>query len=114
MTKGMIAYCGLVCTDCPAYLATQAGDQEKAQATAELWSKQYDATIVVDDVWCDGCIVGGKKCSHCSECEIRACGQDRAVENCAHCEEYPCDRLVGFFKMVPEAQTTLERIRTAL
>ena len=27
--------------------------------TAELWSKQFQITVAVDDVWCDGCLVGG-------------------------------------------------------
>jgi len=25
----IIAYCGLVCSDCPAYIATQAGDRAR-------------------------------------------------------------------------------------
>ncbi len=111
MTQQTIAYCGLVCIDCPAYLATQAGDHQKALETAELWSRHYNLSIKVDDVWCDGCLVGGRKWSHCAECEIRTCAQKRGVKNCAHCDDYLCDVLSNFFKAVPEAQKTLDRIR---
>ena len=113
MADEMIAFCGLTCTGCDAYLATKANDAQKAQQTADLWSKQYGATVTVDDVWCDGCLVEGRKCAHCGECEIRACAQEKTVENCAHCSDYPCQTLSGFFKMVPMAKEKLESIRQA-
>ena len=43
----MIAYCGLVCTDCEAYIATQANDLaalEKMAARAREESGMPDAT----------------------------------------------------------------------
>ena len=37
------------------------------------------------------------------------------LANCAHCGEYPCEMLKGFFKMVPdEAKANLDRIYTSL
>jgi len=114
MPDEMIAYCGLTCTQCPAYLATQAGDEAKAEETATLWSKQFGAQVTVDDVWCDGCLVEGKKSAHCGECEIRACGQERGVENCAHCADYGCEKLTPLLEAVPAARTTLDGIRAAL
>ena len=45
----MIACCGLVCTQCPAYLATQANDLQKAQQTAAMWSKMYNSAVQVLD-----------------------------------------------------------------
>ena len=111
MSDPMIAYCGLVCTECPAFLATQAGDEKKAQATADLWSRQFHHTLALDDVWCDGCLVGGKKCAHCAVCSIRACAQNRGVKNCGHCDEYCCEELGKFLQVAPNARKTLERIR---
>jgi hypothetical protein len=42
MDDRIIAYCGLVCTDCPAYIATQADDRVAlervaAQRTEQVW-----------------------------------------------------------------------------
>lgn len=114
MPETMIAYCGLTCTECPGYLATLAHDEARVAAIAEEWSKQYGTKVTAENVWCDGCLVGGKKCAHCSECEIRACGRERGVANCGHCDDYVCDKLTGFFEMVPEAKATLDKVRAGL
>lgn len=110
----MIACCGLICTGCPAYIATKANDAKKAQETAEMWTKTYNADVKIDDVWCDGCLVEGKKCKHCGECEIRACVMDKKLPNCAHCDDFGCGIISGFFQMVPDAKKTLEGIRNNL
>jgi hypothetical protein len=109
----IIAYCGLVCSDCPAYVATQANDHAALERVAAEWREEYNApNITVESVLCDGCLTDdGYKCSHCAECEIRACGQARGVANCAHCADYGCDKLQGFFSFVPDARTRLDAIR---
>ena len=111
----MIAYCGLVCTDCPAYIATQADDQAALEKVAAHWRKEYNAPdITVASVICDGCLDGGRKCGHCADCEIRACGIEQGVANCAHCADYACARLEGFFGFVPDARVVLDEIRRSL
>jgi hypothetical protein len=111
----MIAYCGLVCTDCPAYVATQANDRAALEQVAARWREEYNAPdITVESVICDGCLNGGHKCSHCADCEIRACGVERGVTNCAHCPEYACERLEGFFGFAPDARAVLDEIRRSL
>jgi hypothetical protein len=111
MTEKMIAYCGLVCTECPGFLAARANDVALAQKTAAEWSAMFGHEVKVEDVWCDGCLVGGKKCAHCGECQIRACGKARGVESCARCADYPCPQLERFFAMAPMARATLEALR---
>ncbi len=110
----MISRCGLTCTECPAYVATQANDIPAAQKVAEAWSKAYNASITVDDVWCDGCMVEGRKCSHCAECGIRACAMGKDHANCGHCPDYACDQLKAFMGMVPHVKPMLEGIRATL
>ena len=112
----MIAYCGLVCTDCPAYTATQENDQAALERVAAQWREEYNAPdITVESVICDGCLTkGGRKCSHCSECEVRACGVARGVVNCAHCSDYACEKLESFFGFVPDAQAVLDEVRHSL
>jgi hypothetical protein len=112
----MIAYCGLVCTDCPAYIATQTNDRAALNQVAAAWREEYNAPdISVDTIMCDGCLGrNGRHCSHCFECEIRACGVARGVANCAHCPEYACEKLEGFFGLVPGARAALDGIRVGL
>jgi hypothetical protein len=111
----IIAYCGLVCSDCEAYVATQAGDRAALEQVAAKWREEYGAPgITVESVICDGCLTGERKCSHCAECDIRACGVERGVVNCGHCAEYACEKLERFFAMVPPARAVLDGVRAAL
>jgi len=112
----IIAYCGLVCSDCPAYIATQADDRAALEEVAARWREEYDApNMTVEYVICDGCLTeNGRKCGHCAECEIRACGVARGVVNCAHCADYACAKLEGFFGSVPDARAVLDGVRRSL
>lgn len=112
----IIAYCGLVCTDCPAYVATQAGDLVALERVAAQWREEFSAPdITIESVRCDGCLTDrGYKCGHCYECRIRACGMERAVLNCGHCDDYACDELQEFFGFVSEARTLLDSVRAGL
>jgi len=104
----MISHCGLICTECDAYQATRTMDQQKATAVAAQWSQQFGVEVKVEHVWCDGCLVGGKKCAHCGECELRACSMGKGLKNCGRCDEYPCAKLEGFFQMAPQARAVLD------
>lgn len=112
----MIAYCGLVCTECPAYIATQADDRAALERVAAQWREEFNAAgLTAESVICDGCLgTTGRKFGHCSECEIRACAMGRSVINCAHCDDYGCEIITGFFGFVPEARSRLDDIRTQL
>ncbi len=111
----MVAYCGLVCTACPCYVATQANDmaalEQVAVKTREMLQKPE---LTAQDMMCDGCLSVGRKIGYCAQCEIRACASAKGVANCAHCADYACDKLTGFFDMAAEAKTTLDEIRRAL
>lgn len=110
----MIATCGLACAECPALIATRSKDDAALEALAKTWSEEYAATLSAKDSACDGChSLTGPWISHCVECEIRACGTEKGVENCATCTDYACDKLVKFFEFVPEARTTLDGLRGA-
>jgi len=111
--KTLIAYCGINCAECPAYIATQKNDDEARKKVAEEWQKMFNPNIKTEDINCDSCTSQtSRHFSYCSECKIRKCGMEKKVENCAYCQEYACDKLNEFFKMVPNAQTTLDKIRT--
>ena len=109
----VIAYCGLVCSDCPAYVATKADDPNAIERVAAQWREEYNApTMTAESVWCDGCPgKEGRKCAHCAECDIRACAVSKGYATCADCAEYPCERLGAFFGYVPQARTTLDALR---
>ena len=108
----MIAFCGLVCTECPAFLATQKDDDAKRKKVAETWSKQFNVDIKPEQVNCDGCPSEGKRVFfYCSICEIRKCGQEKRVENCAHCNEYACDKLERLYLSLRGGQSPRSNLR---
>ena len=111
----MIAYCGLVCTECPALIATKNNDDAKRKATAELWSKQYGQPMKPEDINCDGCLAKTSRIiGYGNVCEIRKCGQEKGVKNCAYCNDYGCQKLEKFLEMAPMARVSLEEIRKGL
>jgi hypothetical protein len=115
MVKKMVAYCGLVCTDCGAYIATQQNDDKLRQKVADDWTKKYNHPFKAADINCVGCLpVTGKHVGHCGMCEIRKCGQEKDVVNCAWCAQYPCEKLSELFKMVPENKKRLDTIRQGI
>ena len=108
----IVAYCGLACTECPAYEATKKDDNEARAKVAQQWSKQFQHNFKAEDINCTGCLsVGDVQFGYCSMCDIRKCGADRKVSNCAYCIEYPCDRLGDFLAKVLDAKAKLDAIR---
>ena len=109
----IVAYCGLVCSGCEAFIATQADDLAAKEALAAKWREEYHSPdIDTNSVTCDGCVTTtGRLGGYCPLCPIRACGVGRGVVNCAYCTDYGCEKLEGFVKNVPTARATLEEIR---
>lgn len=111
----MIAYCGLVCTDCSAYTATQKQDIEGLKEIAAKWSKELGLALTWEDCLCDGCLATtGRQINYCRECQVRACASARGLENCAYCPDYACAKLEGVFSFAPEARTKLDELRRAV
>ena len=107
----MIAYCGLICSECGAFIATQKNDDEARRQVAEMWSKEFNAEIKPEDINCYGCLAeGGDLFGHCKVCEIRKCAKDKHMVNCGFCEDYPCETLDFILNNVPDAKKTLDEI----
>ena len=108
----MIACCGLVCSDCPAFLATKYDDDAARATTAAVWAEKYGLDVKPEDVNCDGCRnEGGRRMAYCRTCGIRACCSGKGLDNCTLCEEGPCDQLTKFNEFSPEAGAAFEELK---
>ena len=116
----LLACCGMKCDGCQIYLATRETDKEKQAKMrvqiAEFISEEYGISIKPKDVTdCDGCKTStGRLYSGCRKCEIRKCAQEKECLTCAHCIEYPCDKLQKFFVADPTAKSHLGDIRSSM
>jgi hypothetical protein len=112
----MIAYCGLVCTGCPAYIATQEDSDTLRKQVVDKWSSDQHP-MKVEDINCDGCLTVGKRLiKFCNECEVRACGIEKKVQTCAHCDDYICSKLEKLWSIISstDAKERLDNIRKTL
>lgn len=115
--KDMISYCGIDCSACPTYRATQADDDAKRAKVADFWSKMFKTQVNAADINCDGCRQNeGKLFGHCRSCAVRLCSREKGLDSCGHCSDYSCEKLNGLLSILPmeEPRKNLEAIREGL
>ena len=94
--KRMIAYCGLDCEKCDAYLATIHDDQALREKTAKLWTELNQVPIRPENINCQGCRMDGVKTVYCDQlCGIRQCALKRGVTTCGDCPDMEKCQTVG-------------------
>lgn len=109
----IIAFCGIVCNECPAFIAKQTDNDELRKKTAEEWTSD-EFPLEPKDINCGGCTTEGEVPSFCIICEVRTCGLEKGIQNCAYCADYPCENLEMPWDMSPKAKEVLDEIRRAL
>jgi hypothetical protein len=111
----LIAYCGLNCEKCDAYIATINNDQVLREKTAKLWSEMNHVEITPSMIECTGCRTDGVKTVYCSSmCEIRLCAHKKNVETCADCSGMnSCEMLGMILNTNADARTNLAAMGSA-
>ena len=108
--RDMIAFCGLDCERCDAYLATLNDDQALREKTAKLWAELNNAPILPEHINCEGCRVDGIKTVYCDDlCAIRQCALKKEVTTCGDCADLEKCSTVGMF--ISNDPTALENLR---
>lgn len=105
-----IAYCGLNCETCDAYIATKKDDQALREKTAKLWAELNQAPILPEHINCEGCRGNGRKTVYCeSLCGIRQCALQKGVKTCGDCGELEkCSTVGSLLSNNPEALKNLK------
>lgn len=100
--KNLVSACGLYCGACGIYIATQENDSEKMLQYAMVLNQSYDDTL------CDGC-GAVRKSLHCSKmCTFIDCKQQKGVNSCTDCDEFPCQALYEFKSKMPHRAEIIE------
>lgn len=107
--KKLIAYCGLDCEKCDAYIATQNDDQALRKKTAELWTQLNGIEITPAMINCDGCRTEGRKTPFCENlCQIKKCAKTKKMETCGSCSQLEtCPTVEMIIKNNPTAHQNL-------
>ena len=108
--KNNIAYCGLDCSKCEAYIATVNDDNGLREKVAKLWSELNGVQITPQMINCTGCREDGVKTVYCeSLCAIRQCAIKKALCTCGDCAEAEkCKKLAQITKNDPDAYHNLK------
>ena len=101
--RDMIAYCGLDCEKCDAYLATLHDDQA-------LRAELNHAPILPEHINCKGCRADGVKTVFCeSLCRIRQCALKKGVTTCGDCLDLETCQSIG--EILSNNPDALENLR---
>jgi hypothetical protein len=104
----LIAYCGINCAECGAYLALKNDDQALREKTAVEWTSAHNFNFTPEMINCTSCKGTGVQVGHCSQCEIRKCAMEKGVVNCGACSEFKtCKTINDFLAQVPSLMDNL-------
>jgi hypothetical protein len=115
MAKDVIAYCGLNCSECTAYQATQSNDNALRQKIADEWNAKHNWGLKAKDINCDGClpVKNGRLLNYCASCDVRKCAIEKKIKTCAPCADYPCTKLTSMSWFEERCKPTLDKIRAS-
>jgi len=89
----VISACGVICSDCAAYIADSKGAAYQKEA-AEAWSRIYGFQVEPVKMSCGGCLSSDDKVFHTSiKCTARRCCLGKGFASCAECPEKSCELL---------------------
>ncbi|MGE5559627.1 MAG: DUF3795 domain-containing protein [Chloroflexota bacterium] len=111
MSASTMAPCGLICAECPAFIATRTDDTATLLKCGHAWGQSYGREITADEVKCDGCRASGRKWLFCRDCALANCEKSSQFDSCAHCPDYPCAKVDAF---EPDGRLRLEKLHAAL
>jgi hypothetical protein len=86
--------CGVVCSDCGAYVAGQTEDRAVHEQFANAWHTIYKLDVTPEAMSCSGCLsVDGPVFATCKDCWVRQCVLSKGIAHCGLCDQFPCAEL---------------------
>ena len=95
LPERIIAACGNDCSVCPRYTAhPYEKTEEELHHTAGLWMKigYRDHVVTNQEISCTGC-----RPENWCRYRVAGCCEDRGIQTCAECSEFPCQNMAECF-----------------
>ena len=99
----LLSPCSLYCGVCAIHIAHRDNNLKLKERLVSLYqggtpgkgTLPNSDTLTVDDIHCRGCL-SDDQFMHCRQCDIRKCAQERGLEGCHQCDDFPCDYIENF------------------
>lgn len=108
----LMSACGVLCSDCPAYLGDVKGTAYQ-QSIAAAWKRIYGLNEPAENIACGGCPAPDHEMFHtCRSCKARLCCHSKGYSTCAECSVEKCldlEKAQSGWDGVPELSKTLSR-----
>lgn len=91
--KELLAPCGLYCGVCSIYIAHRDNNLKFKQKLFPVY-KAFAKTV--DDIACTGCLSEGIVFPVCIRCPVKKCVNQKGIEGCYQCDEWPCKFINNF------------------
>jgi len=96
--KEILARCGYRCDLCPGYSGNIESAEDR-QWCSDGWFRYIGIRYAPDEIGCHGCLDEEEPAD--PDCPVRPCVKEKGLDNCAYCEEFPCEKLktrMNFFE----------------
>jgi hypothetical protein len=87
----ILTRCGYRCDLCLAYRPNVESSPENQQKLSDGWLRFFGFRIPPAEILCDGCMAENPRLIDQS-CPVRPCVIEKGLDNCASCDEYPCEK----------------------
>jgi hypothetical protein len=91
--KELLSPCGLYCGVCAIYIAHRDNNLKFKQILLPVY-KAFAKTV--DDIACTGCLSEGTVFPVCNKCYVKDCTNEKGIDGCYQCDEWPCKYIENF------------------
>lgn len=87
--KELLAACGLYCGVCGVLIAHRDGNTKLKERLCTVYG------CTPEEIVCEGCF-SGVRFKYCVSCPIRACADEKGIDGCHQCDDFPCMYIENF------------------
>ena len=89
--KELLAPCGLYCGVCGIRIAYLDDNQKFKERLCTVYGTE------TEDIRCEGCLAAEEQVFiYCRTCPIKSCTQEKNLEGCHQCDDFPCEHIDNF------------------